>query len=181
MPNYDWLNSMLEFDHVIRVNPDLTIDDHPTPHIYAPESVIGTDDNGQISDADEKVWLNYLASQGWEALDGWSSQYGYSGPIMHPSEYIGGYLAEYILDHPGLYVVTSVETMDDSEEAAGWVVLFREIELPVELYRCPCCGDDVMSTRPICSDCELAQCERSNDVTGERSWWNCQRPDIDHE
>lgn len=42
---------------------------------------------------------------GWELLTGFTCQYGYSGPGMHSSEYVGGGLAQHILDTPGLYTV----------------------------------------------------------------------------
>ena len=42
---------------------------------------------------------------GWELLTGFSGQYSYNGPGMHASEYIGGGLAQHILDTTGLYTV----------------------------------------------------------------------------
>jgi len=44
------------------------------------------------------------------------------------------------------------------------------------VYRCPCCGDDVMGTfgRP-CDDCQTAGCEMTRDGTGELGYWECQR------
>jgi hypothetical protein len=181
MASNDWLNDVMQFDHVIRINPDLSLDEHPTPHVYAPESVISVDDNGQILADDEKAFTEYLRSQGWEVLNGYSGQSGYAGPIMHASEYIGGSLADDILDKPGLYVTCTVETLDDSGEAAGWVVCHREIELPHVGYRCPCCGIDVIGTQPICSDCELAGCRRSQRGGNDRGWYDCQRDDTDEE
>lgn len=171
------LNKIMEFDHVIKVNPDLTLDENPEPHVYAPECVIGTDENGQILPSDEAAWLESLKSQGWDVLKGYSRQYSYNGPIMDRAEYIGGALEDDITDKPGLYVVCSVETLDDSEDAAGWIVAYREIELPVVSYRCPCCGDDVMDSGPVCSDCELAGCVRTTDAGGDRNYFNCERDD----
>lgn len=51
----------------------------------------------------------------------------------------------------------------------------RQIAATVESFRCPCCGDDVMGIRPICSDCTDAGCEMTRDATGELGWWECQR------
>ena len=48
---------------------------------------------------------------------------------------------------------------------------------PVLLYRCPCCGDDVMDTGPVCSDCREAGCEQTKDACGELGYWECQRDD----
>lgn len=130
MSSNNWLNRVMEFDHVIRVRPDGTVDEHPEPHVYAPESVIETDEDGQILAGHETAWIEYLRSQGWEPERGWTGQYGYAGPIMHPSEYIGGHLADHILETPGLWVAVSVECIpwdeDGESDAAGWAVLYRE-------------------------------------------------------
>lgn len=45
----------------------------------------------------------------------------------------------------------------------------------VTLYRCPCCGDDVMDTPPVCGECREAGCKQTTDATGELNWWECQR------
>jgi hypothetical protein len=59
----------------------------------------------------------------------------------------------------------------------GYVGLERVITLPVELYRCPCCGTDVMDSRPVCGDCRAAGCEETCDSCGELGYWECERPD----
>jgi hypothetical protein len=63
----------------------------------------------------------------------------------------------------------------------GYVGLERIVPAPVESYRCPCCGDDVMDTLPICSDCREAGCEESTDASGESGYWECQRERDDDE
>lgn len=118
------LDKIMEFDRVIRVNADGTVNAN-VPNVWAPEVYVGTDEDGQISDDDERTMISELRSHGWELLTGWTGQYSYNGPIMHPSEYVGGRLAEHILSTPGLYVVVTVETLDDNEEAAGWAVAYR--------------------------------------------------------
>lgn len=45
----------------------------------------------------------------------------------------------------------------------------------VESFRCPCCGDDVMGIKPICSDCQEDGCEATRGATGELGYWDCQR------
>jgi hypothetical protein len=35
-------------------------------------------------------------------------------------------VADYILETPGLYVAIAVETADDSEDAAGWAIAYRD-------------------------------------------------------
>lgn len=118
------LDKIMEFDRVIRVNADGTVNAN-VPNVWAPEVYVGTDEDGQISDDDERTMISELRSHGWELLTGWTGQYSYNGPIMHPSEYVGGRLAEHILSTPGLYAVVAVETLDDNEESAGWAVAYR--------------------------------------------------------
>ena len=69
----------------------------------------------------------------WELLSGLSGQYGYSGPHMHASEYIGGGLARHILETAGFYVVTVVTPMpfDECEEADfdEWVIAYTETDI----------------------------------------------------
>lgn len=98
----DNLNDLMEFDHVIRVHGDGTVTKERD--IHAPD----------LHDGE-------LESDEWTLLDGFSEQYGYSGPIMHASEFIGGGLADYILATPGVYVALVDYPLDDSEPE-GWAV-----------------------------------------------------------
>lgn len=72
-----------------------------------------------------------LRSRGWEALTGYSGQYGYSGPVMHDSEYLGGTLSDAILSEDGIYAWAPVEWWPDDDagktepEYEGWVVCRR--------------------------------------------------------
>lgn len=112
-----WLNRIMDLGHVIRVNPDGTIDEHParshpgTP--YAPESVMMTDHDGQIRDGDEEDWIRRVRDAGWEPERGWTGQYGYSGPVMHASEFVGGALADHVAETPGLWVAVEVSCLPD--------------------------------------------------------------------
>lgn len=120
------LNEIMDIDHVVRVNPDRTVSD--APGVYAPELRMQTlgDEYGSILDEHEEDFCKQAEDQGgWEVLRGFTGQYSYNGVVMHPSEFIGGYLEDHILDHPGLYVAVVVET-DDDDEPAGWAVLYRE-------------------------------------------------------
>jgi hypothetical protein len=121
------LNGIMEFDHVIQVHADGTVTDGPAG-IYAPESVITTDADGQILAADEAEYTASIERQGWQLERGLTGQYGYSGPIMHASEYVGGELEDHIRETPGLWTVVTVETLDDSEDAAGWAIAYRELD-----------------------------------------------------
>lgn len=126
----DTLNDVMEFDRVIRVWPDGTVSYASAERVYAPEVC----DNGNTVD------------EPWELMAGYSGQYSYRGPCMHPSEYIGGGMARDILAEPGWYVALVAEAdccdalgcaecspyggdpcpvdcdLCASDEPAGWVV-----------------------------------------------------------
>lgn len=100
------LNGIMGFDHVVEVHADGTVTHRAD--IYAPDLHEG----------------EMLADE-WSLLDGWSVQDRYSGPIMHQSEYIGGGMARWILDNPGIYVALVDYSFDD-EEPEGWAVATRD-------------------------------------------------------
>jgi hypothetical protein len=179
----DWLSARMDFDHVIMVDANGRVTDGPRD-VHAPESLIGTDADGQILAAHEREWIDSITRQGWELRTyGYSSQYRYSGPIMHASEYIGGSLAENIVRQPSLYAAITVETLDDGEDAAGWAVAYRLVPFRKGgSFRCPCCGDDTPTgdgTELVCDKCAEAGCESSWDAGGELGFWSCDRPDTD--
>ena len=107
------LERIAEFGHVFTVTETGTVV-HGPAGVYAPEYYDGT------TSAE-------LQRAGWEAMSGYTGQYGYNGPHMHASEYLGGRLARDILETPGVYVVVVVDVLpDDSDpdpEPAGWAVL----------------------------------------------------------
>jgi hypothetical protein len=121
------LSDRMEFDHPIVVTDDGSVSD--AVGVYAPESYIGTDADGSILPEHDAAWIAALARAGWEPLDGYSGQCGYSGPILHSSEFIGGDLARDILATPGVYVAVTVECeptdAEPEPEPAGWAVLRR--------------------------------------------------------
>lgn len=70
----------------------------------------------------------------WEPVDGHSGQYGYSGPIMHPSETLSGGMAARIIAEGGTYAVVAVEQdtdhlddhdaiMEARDNPAGWALM----------------------------------------------------------
>lgn len=118
------LRSIMAVDHVIQVLEGGCIIE-PIQCVHAPEVCVSTDEDGQIRGSDEREMIESVDSQGWSLLTGFTGQYGYSGPIMHPSEFIGGGLAEHIMSTPGFYCAVTVEC-EDSEEPAGWAVAYRE-------------------------------------------------------
>lgn len=186
------LSEAMDFDHVVLILPGGVID--TATGLHAPELPYYESDE-QIAEEVERT--------GWTLLSGYTRQMG-GGPIMHASELIGGHLAEHILCNPGLYVAMVAEC--DAEEcecgwedacecasedecececscstetsAAGWVVAFREHEMPSGAYQCPCCGDDYIGTAYICEECDESGCELTFDGTGEVGFWECNRDDV---
>lgn len=104
------LNDIMDFDHIVEVHTDGSITDGPA-NLYAPSLYDGDLDDSR-----------------WELLTGYSGQYGYSGPIMHNSEYIGGGMERDILSTPGVYVALvcywspDEESTDDEHTIEGWAV-----------------------------------------------------------
>jgi len=104
---YDYpLSAIMDFDHVIMVKSDGTVTDDTPNAPYAPELY------------NEGIGGTGYAS--WELMTGYTGQYGYHGPMMHASEYIGGRMARDILSTPGYYV--SVYTPDGESWAVARIV-----------------------------------------------------------
>lgn len=114
----DNLNDIMEFDHVIEILPSGKIQ---ATGLYAPDD-IEYDDRFPIGiDPDIQI-----GGHAWEALVGHSLHTG--SAVFHPSEYIGGGLADYLLATPGIYVVVVVRDMDvnaddGEDDAVGWAIL----------------------------------------------------------
>jgi hypothetical protein len=113
-PTRDNLNIMVEFDCPFTIIEDGVLIDAPRD-VYAPE-LYGCSD-GTVETVD-----------GWTLLSGYTGQYGYSGPIMHNSEFIGGRLADDILSTPGTYVALICYWLDDEDSdedetySEGWAI-----------------------------------------------------------
>lgn len=122
------LSDLMDFDHVIQVHLDGSVTD--ADGVWAPELHVGTLDEWAYIEGQPK---------GWRLMRGYSAQYGYPGPLMHPSEFIGGGMERDILAQPGLYValVNYVTTGDedcddctdddgpcDSHGIDGWAVAY---------------------------------------------------------
>jgi hypothetical protein len=111
------LNEAMEFDHVIQVHPDGTFTDAPDG-VHAPELNAENDT---------------VSGDGWSLLRGFTGQHGYSGPIMHDSEFIGGGLARHILETPGYYVALVAYYWTDENDnpldepyLEGWAIAYHE-------------------------------------------------------
>lgn len=137
------LSKIMEFDRVLRVHTDGTVS-HPTD-VHAPEVHLDTGDDGQILDEHEEAMIKYIKDQGWSLMRGWSGAYlAGDSPIMHESEFIGGHLAEEILE--------TAEQEDDVDYVALVVEVDSEV-CPNESDTCtlsdPCvlCYDDTGEQR----------------------------------
>lgn len=111
------LSDRMEFEHVVQVKADGTVVDRNDLH--GPEMY-----EGEVGSSD------------WNLMTGYTGQYGYNGPSMHASEYIGGRMEADILANPGLYVALVDVPLDDSEPE-GWGVAYIHDEGP---YHCDGCG-----------------------------------------
>ena len=107
----DDLNALMEFDHPIQVHADGSVTDG-LDGIYAPSLMDRELDNPR--------WTFFS--------NGYTGQYGYHGPIMHNSEFIGGRLADDILAEPGIYCAVVADWSpedgdEDSDTVEGWAVV----------------------------------------------------------
>lgn len=109
------LDSLLSESNVIRVNEDGTVSD-VEPNVYGPDVYVTYDDDGK----------EHVTCEGnWDMERGWTQQYLYNGPMMHPSEYVGGKIADHILETPGLWCVVVPYDLDSGDLAEGWVLCHR--------------------------------------------------------
>jgi len=126
------LNDLMQFGHVIRVHSDGSITE--PRGIYGPEEMYMEtldDDAGSIMQSHEDAYAAEVERQGWQLMRGYSGAYLAGRTyIMHPSEYVGGGMEQDIRENPGLYVAITIETLDDSGDAAGWAVAYREEQQP---------------------------------------------------
>lgn len=98
--------------------------------MFSDYSVVRSDGTGELAGAtiledqsqpyfeEDPDGDDHSLETGWELLTGFTGQYSYNGPAMHPSEYIGGGLARHILDTPGLYTVLYGQD--------SWYVAYRD-------------------------------------------------------
>ena len=151
------LNEIMEFDHIIHVdwNGEVTETNltNKGVSIYAPDVSFVDAPRGE-----DDINIDDYTGQ-WEALKGFTGQYSYNGPIMHPSEYVGGGLEKYIRATPGYYVVCIVTDPDESEDddLVGWVILYKEDdwhnpECVSCVHDCPWNGHTIGA--PYCSICD---------------------------
>lgn len=72
-----------------------------------------------------------IGRSGWAVLSGFSNQEGYSGPIIHPSEFFSGPMARQLhfetisKKSDRVYALVEVTDPDDPDALVGWAVLER--------------------------------------------------------
>lgn len=127
------LNDLMEFDHVVYSDGRGNVTDNLVSfRTYAPQPYVDLDAEGQMT----TLGVEGIHDLGeWALLNGFSGQDRYGGPIMHPSEFVGGGLERYIRENAGFYVVVEVtgikEFSEDAEidgemECVGWAVAYKE-------------------------------------------------------
>lgn len=121
------LNKIMEMDHVIKVHSDGTVSDH-VEGLYAPEVTVDVDDDGQFVGTQDAwtAWTPDVTFEGpWELLMGFSADGSARDPLMHQSQYIGGSVAEHILETPGFWVAVTV-SQSDGEQSDTWALAYIE-------------------------------------------------------
>lgn len=114
------LNEIIGFDTLpVLVNEDGTITEG-VRNVTVPEA-------GSYGPDFEDVVTKGI--NGWSAIRDSSNQSGYSGPVFHPSEYIGESLSQRILATPGYWAVEEVYVYDDDSDEIpyGWVLLHKPL------------------------------------------------------
>jgi len=121
------LHDIMEWDHIIEVHADGSVSDDLTEWRLA-NGTLHSD--MWVPELNDGELANYLGAVPW-TLMGESFQMG-GGHIMHDSEFVGGRLADEILETPGYYVVIEShhscnEECDESCEEGpdGWAVAWR--------------------------------------------------------
>jgi hypothetical protein len=104
-PTLESLSRDVEFDQVFEVHADGSVTIRHD--LYAPDLT-----DGELE-----------SRSGWTLVNGYSGQDRYSGPIMHVSEYLGGRMAQDVLDTPGIYaMIPAYYSNEDGDESEPWTI-----------------------------------------------------------
>lgn len=112
------LVNAVEFDHPFTIRDGAVLD---VPGVWAPTASSSENEDGVWSEAE-------LDSTDWTLVShGWTGQFGYSGPVMHNSEFIGEGIAERLAElaedyHAFAVLAVDCEALDGERELDGWVV-----------------------------------------------------------
>jgi hypothetical protein len=127
------LNDLMSFGHVVLSDGQGDVTDKGFT-VYGPEVVyaVADDEGNLIKNPGESDFAIDDLPEEWTLLKGFTGQYSYNGAIMHPSEFIGGGLEDYIRENAGYYVAVIVDVFptdnegQDESENAGWAIAFQE-------------------------------------------------------
>ena len=117
------LVNAVEFDHPFTIR-DGAVED--VADVWAPTATSYEREDGTWSEAE-------LDSTDWTLVShGWTGQYGYNGPVMHSSEFIGERIAERLAELAPDYrafavIAVDCEALDGERELDGWVVAALKI------------------------------------------------------
>lgn len=110
----------IDFDHPFILQPGNVLR-FDAPGYWAPDVMTGFSES-----TSDGLYID----KGWEPVTyGLSGQYSYSGPIMHPSEFVGPAVAQRLLDVveqeecPQVFCLVVVRNEDDHENDAGWMIV----------------------------------------------------------
>lgn len=121
-------------------------------------------------ESDDSIVYHGPTAESVKATFDYMVQWEYGEPTEEYGEPSGGAWDRTWVSDCGGYILTA-------SLSYGYVGLERIVTLPVESFRCPCCGDDVMDTRPVCEDCRKAGCEQTVNRSGELGYHECDRAD----
>lgn len=111
----DTLTYAVEFECPFTVTADGMVADPPAG-VWAPDVYwYDGDPDAELEPGYADEWRFYSR--------GYTGQYGYAGPVLHPSEQLAGGLARDMLEDPGVYVVCAVSDPEDPDALIGWCVL----------------------------------------------------------
>jgi hypothetical protein len=122
------LSWFMEFDHVIYSWGDGR-HAQAVKGLWAPVAHQFQDEHGEWTEPE----LEGPNDNGWALMSGYSGQHQYRGPWMHESEYIGGRLAEDILNTCGFFVAIYPSTsseVDEDTEPDTWAVAYISESIP---------------------------------------------------
>jgi hypothetical protein len=130
------------------------------------------DDGVHVFDTPAEAW-SYLATERREAEDNDETEYeDAEGDYSDVVDELDAYES---CDH-GSGTVHGYTPGYDGTHDLGIAYTVTQVERG--LYRCPCCGDDVIGDVGYgCDDCTIEGCEESPDACGEVAYWECQRTD----
>jgi hypothetical protein len=141
------------YEHVVFMQGDDA--DEPLDVLYSRE-------------ADDSVVYHGPTAESAEAAFAYLSQWDYGDPAERYGDPASGSGDNVFVSACGGYRISA-------SLRYRYIGLERIVALPVESYRCPCCGVDVMDSRPVWGDCRTAGCEPSVDACGDLGYRSCHR------